>query len=78
MRGLGVDIAVDLMGLTQESRPGILAARPAPVQVGYLGYAGTVGAGYLDYVLADRWLIPQERRSCFSEHVVSALFVSAQ
>jgi protein O-GlcNAc transferase len=70
LRGLGVDIAVDLMGLTQEGRPGILAARPAPVQVGYLGYAGTVGGGYLDYVLADRWVIPLERRSCFSEHVV--------
>jgi protein O-GlcNAc transferase len=70
LRGLGVDIAVDLMGLTQGSRPGILAARSAPVQVGYLGYAGTVGGGHLDYVLADRWVIPQERRSCFSEQVV--------
>jgi protein O-GlcNAc transferase len=70
LRGLGVDIAVDLMGLSQESRPGMLAARPAPVQVGYLGYAGTVGGGYLDYVLADRWVIPLERRSCFSERVV--------
>jgi protein O-GlcNAc transferase len=70
LRSLGVDIAVDLMGLTQESRPGILAARPAPVQVGYLGYAGTVGGGHLDYVLADHWVIPQEQRSCFSEHVV--------
>jgi protein O-GlcNAc transferase len=70
LRGLGVDIVVDLMGLTQESRPGILAARPAPVQVGYLGYAGTVGGGHLDYLLADRWVIPQEQRSCYSEHVV--------
>jgi protein O-GlcNAc transferase len=70
LRSLGVDIAVDLMGFTQEGRPGILAARPAPLQVGYLGYAGTVGGGHLDYVLADRWVIPQEQRSCFSEQVV--------
>jgi protein O-GlcNAc transferase len=68
LRSLDVDIAVDLMGFTQESRPGILAWRPAPIQVGYLGYAGTTGQ--LDYILADRWVIPMEQRSCFSEKVV--------
>jgi protein O-GlcNAc transferase len=68
MRRLEVDIAVDLMGFTQDSRPGILAWRPAPIQVGYLGYAGTTGQ--LDYILADRWVIPVEQHACFSEKVV--------
>ena len=58
------------MGFTQDGRPGILARRPAPVQVGFLGYAGTTGAGYIDYLLADRWVVPDELRACYSEHVV--------
>jgi protein O-GlcNAc transferase len=65
---LEVDIAVDLMGFTQDSRPGVLAWRPAPIQVGYLGYAATTGQ--LDYILADRWVIPEDQRACFSEKVV--------
>jgi protein O-GlcNAc transferase len=70
LRALDVDIAVDLMGHTREARPGIMAWRPAPVQVGYLGYPGTTGADYIDYILADRRVIPVEQRSCYSEHVV--------
>ncbi len=70
IRSLEVDIAVDLMGFTQESRPGILACRPAPVQVAYLGYPGTTGAGTIDYILADRRVVPEEQRPFYSEHVV--------
>ena len=70
IRSLDVDIAVDLMGFTQESRPGILACRPAPVQVAYLGYPGTTGAGTIDYILADRRVVPEEQRPFYSEHVV--------
>jgi protein O-GlcNAc transferase len=67
---LDVDIAVDLMGHTREARPGIFAWRPAPVQVGYLGYPGTAGADCIDYILADRRVVPLEQRSSYSEHVV--------
>ncbi|HVQ62678.1 MAG TPA: tetratricopeptide repeat protein [Burkholderiales bacterium] len=64
------DIVVDLMGYTKGSRPGILAHRPAPVQVGYLGYPGTVGAGFLDYILADRFVVPEEHRAFYTESIV--------
>ena len=49
-----IDIAVDLDGFTRDCRTGILAHRPAPIQVNYLGYPGTMAAGYIDYMLADR------------------------
>jgi protein O-GlcNAc transferase len=64
-----VDIAVDLMGYTGDSRPGILAHRPCPIQVGYLGYPGTVGADFLDYILADRFVIPREQQGFYSEKI---------
>ena len=62
IREMEIDIAVDLMGFTKGSRTGIFALRPAPVQVNYLGYPGTMGAEYMDYILADRFLIPDEQR----------------
>lgn len=71
IRDLGVDIAVDLMGFTKGCRPGILAHRPAPVQVAYLGYAGTTGADFIDYLLADRFVIPEEQQKRYSERVVT-------
>lgn len=70
MRDLEIDIAVDLKGFTADSRVGIFAHRPAPVQVNYLGYPGTLGADYMDYILADRWVIPPEHQPCFTENVV--------
>jgi len=70
LRELEVDIAIDLMGLTANSRLGIFAARPSPVQINYLGYAGTTGADYIDYLIADRSAIPPDQRGCFSEKVV--------
>jgi predicted O-linked N-acetylglucosamine transferase (SPINDLY family) len=70
LRDLEVDIAVDLKGFTGDCRPGILAYRPAPIQVSYLGYPGTMGVPYIDYILADRTVIPEEHRAFYSEHVV--------
>lgn len=64
-----IDIAVDLMGYTNNGRPGILAFRPAPVQVNYVGFAGTLGADYIDYIIADRFIIPDESRRFYSEQV---------
>ncbi len=71
LRDLEVDIAVDLMGYTRYSRPGILAHRPAPIQVGYLGYPGTLGADLNDYVLADRFVLPEGNQGFYSEKIVS-------
>jgi predicted O-linked N-acetylglucosamine transferase (SPINDLY family) len=70
LRKAEVDIAVDLMGHTKHSRPGVFARRPAPVQLNYLGYPGTMGAGYIDYILADAFVIPAELRQHYSEKVV--------
>src|SRR5262249_41621716 len=69
LHGMEVDIAVDLKGFTQGARTGILAARPAPVQVSYLGYPGTMGASYIDYVIADRIVAPPEQRAGFAERL---------
>lgn len=69
-RDLQIDIAVDLMGFTEHSRTGIMACRAAPVQVNYLGYPGTMGADYIDYIVADRVLIPQESRRYYAEKIV--------
>jgi protein O-GlcNAc transferase len=65
-----IDIAVDLMGFTTFCRPGIFAMRPCPVQVNYLGFPATLGAPYLDYVIADRLVIPEGEQTCYAEKVV--------
>jgi predicted O-linked N-acetylglucosamine transferase (SPINDLY family) len=70
LRNLEVDIVIDLKGLTGPERPGILAYRPCPVQVNYLGYPGTMGAPYIDYLIGDRTVIPPEHRQFYSEEVV--------
>ena len=71
LRHLEIDIAVDLMGFTHESRPGIFALRPAPVQVNYLGFPATMGASYVDYVIADRFVVPAEHEGAYSEKIAS-------
>jgi protein O-GlcNAc transferase len=68
-RSLELDIAVDLSGFTQDARPGIFAARAAPVQVNYLGYPGTMAAPWIDYLVADPVLIPDDARSHYSEQI---------
>jgi predicted O-linked N-acetylglucosamine transferase (SPINDLY family) len=65
-----IDIAVDLNGISGDRRSGILARRPAPVQVNYLGYPGTMGMPFMDYILADRTIIPDENRGSYVEQVV--------
>lgn len=67
---LEIDIAVDLKGYTLNARPGILARRPAPVQVSYLGFPGTLGADYIDYIIADRVVIPAEDLAHYREQIV--------
>jgi len=69
-RELAVDVVVDLAGFTTGSRPGILAARAAPVQASWLGYLGTMGAPYVDYLLADRVALPESLRPHCAEKVV--------
>ena len=70
IRAWEIDIAVDLNGHTHEARPGIFSHRPAPVQVNYLVYPGTTGANYMDYVLADRIVLPLDQQAFFSEKIV--------
>jgi protein O-GlcNAc transferase len=67
---LEIDILVDLKGFTKHSRPEIFARRPAPIQVSYLGYPGTMGADYIDYIIADRTLIPNDDLEFYSEKAV--------
>ncbi len=69
MRRLEIDIAVDLKGYTKDNRAGIFAHRPCPVQAGYLGYPGTMAAPFIDYLIADRMVIPEEQRDFFRERI---------
>jgi protein O-GlcNAc transferase len=70
MRNLEIDIAVDLMGYTEGSRTGIFALRPAPLQVGYLGFPGTMGASYIDYIIVDPIIVPPESQVHYSEKLI--------
>jgi predicted O-linked N-acetylglucosamine transferase (SPINDLY family) len=68
-RSLEIDIAVDLGGYTQHARPRIFALRAAPVQVSYLGFLGTMGVDFMDYLLADETLVPREQRRHYAERI---------
>ena len=68
-KSLEIDIAIDLKGFTTKARTGIFALHPAPIQVSYLGYPGTMGAPYIDYLVADPTLIPVEHRQYYSEKI---------
>jgi predicted O-linked N-acetylglucosamine transferase (SPINDLY family) len=70
IRDDGVDILVDLKGYTQDARTEIMAGRPAPIQVAYLGYPGTMGADWIDYMIADHFVVPADQRRHFSEKLV--------
>lgn len=70
VRALEVDILVDLKGYTQDARTGIFAMRSAPIQVNYLGFPGTIGAGFIDYIVADRNVIPEHDFDCYAEKIV--------
>ncbi|CAH0144690.1 glycosyltransferase family 41 protein [Roseomonas sp. CECT 9278] len=69
-RGLRIDIAIDLNGYTGDSRGAVLARGIAPVQVGFLGYPGTSGGGFLDYIIADATVIPPGAEADWTEAVV--------
>jgi len=69
-RERGIDIAVDLKGYTQDSRPGIFAAGCAPLQLQYLGYPGSMSAEYVDYVIADKMVIPPGSEANFTEKIL--------
>jgi predicted O-linked N-acetylglucosamine transferase (SPINDLY family) len=66
---LGINIAVDLCGHTQGSRPGIFAARAAPVQINHLGFPGTSGSNYIDYYVADKYSVPPHEQKHFTEKI---------
>jgi len=70
LREMEIDLAIDLKGHTTGARMGILAYRPAPIQISYLGFPGTSAAPFIDYVMADRFVIPEEQRRFYSESVV--------
>jgi len=69
-RSLEIDIAVDLGGHTQDARTGIFAMSAAPIQASYIGYLGTMGANYYDYLVADQTLIPEQNHKYYSEKIV--------
>jgi predicted O-linked N-acetylglucosamine transferase (SPINDLY family) len=70
MAAMEIDIAVDLMGHTRGNRLDILARRPAPVQVHYLGFPGTLGTDFIDYMLVDDFVAPKEAHAHFAEHLI--------
>jgi len=67
---MGIDIAIDLNGYIGGNRMGILAHRPAPIQVSYLGYPATTGAPFIDYVIGDRFVTPFDEAEFFTERIV--------
>ena len=70
LNALGIDIAVDLRSYSQDPRPGILAHRPAPIQVGYLAHPGTMGAKFVDYLIADAIVLPFDQQPFYTERIV--------
>ena len=65
-----IDIAIDLKGYTKNSRTGIFAYRAAPIQINFLGYPGTMGAKFFDYIIADSTIIPETNRRFYSEEII--------
>jgi predicted O-linked N-acetylglucosamine transferase (SPINDLY family) len=68
-RNLQIDIAIDMGGYTADSRTGVFAYRAAPIQVSYLGYLGTMGAEYIDYILADKIIVPEDLQKFYTEKI---------
>jgi protein O-GlcNAc transferase len=62
-----IDILIDLNGHTSDCRPGIFELRPSKIQINYLGYPGSMGAKYIDYIIADQNLIPKDYQRFYSE-----------
>jgi predicted O-linked N-acetylglucosamine transferase (SPINDLY family)/thioredoxin-like negative regulator of GroEL len=69
-RALEIDIAIDLKGFTEGSRPAIFARRAAPLQVSYMGFPGTMGSPFIDYLIADSHVIPSASVAAYTEKIV--------
>lgn len=69
-RQLEIDIAIDLKGFTEGSRTGIFIERAAPLQINYLGFPGSMGASFMDYMVADKYIINSENRKYFDEKII--------
>ncbi|WP_435114034.1 tetratricopeptide repeat protein [Candidatus Pelagibacter bacterium nBUS_36] len=65
-----IDIAIDLQGYTSKHRSAIFANKAAPIQINYLGYPGTMGANFIDYIIADKNLIPENSQKFYSEKII--------
>lgn len=70
LNDMEVDIVIDLSGYTTNCRPEVLAYRPAPIQVSYIGFPGTLGANFYDYVIADRIVLPFDQQTFYTEKIV--------
>ena len=70
LREMGIDIAINLSGYTSNGRPNIFSFRVAPIQINYLGYPGTLGAKYIDYIVADEFLIQTEELQNYVEKII--------
>ena len=68
-RKMGIDIAIDLCGFTNFNRAGIFSHRAAPLQVNFLGYPSTMGSTFIDYLIADRIVIPEDQKLNYSENI---------
>jgi predicted O-linked N-acetylglucosamine transferase (SPINDLY family) len=66
-----LDIAIDLKGYTKDSRIGLFARRLAPLQVSWLGYPGTLGGDFIDYIIADAQIVPEADRCFYTEKIRS-------
>ena len=66
----GIDVLVDVNGLTRHARTAVFARRPAPIQVNWLGFPGSMGSPYHQYIIADDWIIPEESEIYYSEKVL--------
>jgi protein O-GlcNAc transferase len=71
LKALEIDIAVDLGGHTSGARPWVLAHRPCPVQAKYMGYPGTSGSDFIDYLIADHVVVPRDQERFFSEKIAA-------
>ncbi len=69
-REMEIDIAIDLGGLTAHNKPGVFSYRAAPIQISYIGYLGTMGAPYYDYLIADETIIPPSEQEAYAEKII--------
>jgi len=69
-RQMNIDIAIDLKGITKNERMGIFSHRAAPIQVNYLGYPGTTGTNYIEYIMADKIVITTDTEKFYSEKII--------